>query len=57
VLLAVDPQDSLSIHHILAVGGTLDLALRPAKDETVTETEPVDQFSLADKYGIDLNRN
>lgn len=56
VLLAVDPQDSLSIHHILAVGGTLDLALRPAKDETVTETEPVDQFSLADKYGIDLNR-
>jgi pilus assembly protein CpaB len=57
VLLAVEPQDALSIRHVLDVGGALDLALRPKGDETVAETEVVDQFYLADRYGIDLNRN
>ncbi len=57
VLLAVDPQDALSIRHVQDVGGALDLALRPKGDETVAETEVVDQFYLADRYGIDLNRN
>ncbi len=57
VLLAIDPQDALTIRHVLDVGGALDLALRPKGDETVAETEVVDEFYLADRYNIDLNRN
>jgi Flp pilus assembly protein CpaB len=57
VLLAVNPQDAVAIRHILDVGGAIDLGLRPKNDETQTETTPVDQFSLAEEYGIDLNRN
>lgn len=56
VLLAVDPQDALTIRHILDVGGALDLALRGPDDETVTGIEPVDQFYLADRYNIELVR-
>lgn len=57
VLLAVDPQDALTIRHILDVGGELDLALRAPGDESVTGVEPVDQFYLADRYNIELVRN
>lgn len=56
VLLAVDPQDALTIRHILDVGGELDLALRGPADDTITNVEPVDQFYLADRYHIDLVR-
>ena len=56
VLLAVDPQDALTIRHILDVGGELDLALRGPEDDTITDIEPVDQFYLADRYHIDLVR-
>ncbi len=56
VLLAVDAQDALSVRHILDVGGAIDLALRPTRDQTVAETTAVDQFYLADKYEIDLDR-
>lgn len=57
VLLAVDPQDALTIRHILDVGGQLDLALRGPDDESTVEVQPVDQFYLADRYKIDLVRN
>jgi pilus assembly protein CpaB len=57
VLLAIDPQDALTIRHILDVGGALDLALRPQGDESTAETEVVDEFYLADRYNIDLNRD
>jgi pilus assembly protein CpaB len=57
ILVAVHPQDSLAVIHILSVGGTLDLGLRPRGDETLTDTEVVDQFYLADRYNIDLNRD
>ena len=57
ILLALDPQDALVIQHVLNVGGKLDLALRATQDESVTETDPVDQFYLANRYRIDLNRN
>lgn len=56
VLLAIDPQDALTIRHILDVGGELDLALRAPGDETVTGLEPVDQFYLAERYKIELVR-
>ena len=56
ILLAVDPQDALSARHILDVGGAIDLALRPTDDKTVAETKAVDQFFLADKFEIDLDR-
>jgi pilus assembly protein CpaB len=57
VLLAIDPQDALTIRHILDVGGALDLALRPQGDESTADTEVVDEFYLADRYNIDLNRD
>lgn len=56
VLLAVDPQDALTIRHILDVGGELDLALRGPDDDSTVDVEPVDQFYLADRYNIDLVR-
>lgn len=57
VLLAIDPQDALTIRHILDVGGALDLALRPKGDESMADTEVVDEFYLADRFNIDLNRD
>ncbi len=56
IILAVDPQDALTIRHILDVGGSLDLAVRAPTDESVVDIKPVDQFYLAERYGIDLNR-
>lgn len=57
ILISVAPQDALAVRHILDVGGSLDLGLRPRGDETLSETEAVDQFYLADRYNIDLNRD
>jgi pilus assembly protein CpaB len=57
VLLAIDLQDAMTIRHILDVGGTLDLALRPAGDESLPTTDVVDQRYLADRYNIDLNQD
>jgi Flp pilus assembly protein CpaB len=57
ILLALDPQDALVIQHVLNVGGILDLALRATKDDSIIDTDPVDQFYLANRYRIDLNRN
>jgi Flp pilus assembly protein CpaB len=56
ILLAVDPQDGLAIRHILDVNGAIDLALRPTGDKTVATTEAVDQFYLAERYNIDMDR-
>jgi pilus assembly protein CpaB len=56
VLLAVDPQDALTIRHILDVGGILDLALRGPDDDSVVDVKAVDQFYLAERYQIDLVR-
>ena len=57
VLLAIDPQDALTIRHILDVGGELDLALRGPGDDSAIAVEPVDQFYLAERYNIDLVRD
>lgn len=57
ILLALEPQDALVIQHVLNVGGKLDLALRSTQDESFVETEPVDQFYLANRYRIDMDRN
>jgi pilus assembly protein CpaB len=57
VLLAIDLQDAMTIRHILDVGGALDLALRPTGDESLPETEVVDERYLADRYNIDLNQD
>lgn len=56
VLLAIEPQDALTIRHILDVGGHLDVALRAPNDESVTDTVVVDQFYLAERFQIDLIR-
>jgi pilus assembly protein CpaB len=57
VLLAIDLQDAMTVRHILDVGGILDLALRPTGDESVPNTEVVDERYLADRYNIDLNQD
>jgi pilus assembly protein CpaB len=57
VLLAIDLQDALAVRHILDVGGKLDLVLRPAGDESMPDTEVVDERYLADRYNIDLNQD
>jgi Flp pilus assembly protein CpaB len=57
VLLAIDAQNALAIMHVLNVGGTLDLSLRPKSDEIIVETEVVDELYLADRYNIDLTRD
>ncbi|RIK37831.1 MAG: Flp pilus assembly protein CpaB [Chloroflexi bacterium] len=56
ILLALDPQDALTIRHLLTVGSVLDLALRAPDDETVLTPEVVDQYYLAHRYKIDLVR-
>ena len=56
ILLAVDPQDGLAIRHILDVNGSIDVALRPKDDVSVVTTEAVDQFYLADRFDIDMDR-
>lgn len=55
VLLAVDVQDALVIRHVLDAGGTVDLVLRAPEDDSLTETVPVDQNYLADRYRINTN--
>ena len=50
-------QDALAVRHILDVGGSLDLGLRPKGDDTLSDTEVVDQYYLADRFNIDLNRD
>jgi pilus assembly protein CpaB len=57
VLLAIDLQDAMTVRHILDVGGSLDLALRPTGDESLPNTEVVDERYLADRYNIDLNQD
>ena len=57
ILLAIDPQDALTIRHILDVGGQLDLALRGPDDDTIADIQPVDQFYLTERYGIGTNRS
>jgi pilus assembly protein CpaB len=57
VLLAIDLQDAMTIRHILDVGGSVDLALRPKGDKSLPDTEVVDERYLADRYKIDLNQN
>jgi pilus assembly protein CpaB len=56
VLLALEPQDALTIRHILDVGGKLDLALRAPGDDGTKESVVVDQFYLAKRYQINLDR-
>jgi pilus assembly protein CpaB len=57
VLLAIDLQDAMTIRHILDVGGTLDLALRPKGDASLPDTDVVDERYLANRYNIDLNQD
>lgn len=56
VLLALEPQDALTVQHVLDVGGKLDLALRGPGDDSTKESVAVDQFYLAKRYQIDLTR-
>lgn len=57
VLLAISLQDAMTVRHILDVGGKIDLALRPTGDESIPNTQVVDERYLADRYNIDLNQD
>ena len=56
VLLAVDVQDALVVRHILDAGGAVDLVLRAPEDDSLTETVPVDQEYLANRYRINTTQ-
>lgn len=56
ILLAVEPQDALTIRHVLDIGGVLDIALRGVGDGSLAVTEPVDQPYLATRYQFRVNR-
>lgn len=56
VVLAVTPQDALTIRHVLDIGGIVDLALRAPTDESIPDVPPVDQPYLAERYELELNR-
>lgn len=55
VLLAVDLQDAMVVRHVLDADGIVDLVLRAPNDDGLTETVPVDQNYLADRYHINRN--
>lgn len=55
VLLAVDLQDAMVVRHVLDSDGIVDLVLRAPSDDGLTETVPVDQNYLADRYHINRN--
>jgi pilus assembly protein CpaB len=52
LLLAVDAQDALTVIHVLDTGGTIGLALRAPKDQSITQPSPVDQNYLINRYRI-----
>jgi hypothetical protein len=56
LLLALDVQDALTVRHVLDIDGLLDLALRASDDDSAFDSEAVDQFYLAQRYKINLNR-
>jgi Flp pilus assembly protein CpaB len=56
LLLALDPQDGLTVHHILNVGGSIDIMLRAPGDDTVTNPVVVDQYYLMNRYQISAAR-
>lgn len=56
ILVAVDTQDAQMIRFVLDAKGSLDLVLRAPGDDTSADTKPVDQYFLADKFGVDLVR-
>ncbi len=52
ILLAVDPQDALTIKHFCDAGAVADLALRSPAAEGLFETIPVDGEYLMKRYQI-----
>lgn len=56
LLLALDVQDALTVRHVLDIDGLLDLALRAPDDDSAFDSEAVDQFYLAQRYKLNLNR-
>ncbi|MEZ4868395.1 MAG: RcpC/CpaB family pilus assembly protein [Caldilineaceae bacterium] len=54
LLLAVEPQDSIALHHLLDTGGQLDIALRPEANSVRQPTVAVDQYYLAERYNIKM---
>ena len=56
ILVAVDVQDAQMIRFVLDAKGSLDLVLRGPGDDTTEDTKPVDQYFMAEKFGVDLVR-
>jgi Flp pilus assembly protein CpaB len=52
LLLALDSQDALMVHHILKVGGMIDIALRAPGDKKLANPVVVDQYYLMNRYQI-----
>ena len=53
VLLALDTQDALALRHVQDRQGKLDITLH-TDDVQSAEVTPVDQYYLANRYGIKM---
>ena len=52
ITLIVSPQDAVSLNYLIYSGAKLSLALRPANDASLVQTEAVTLQYLLDVYGI-----
>ena len=52
ITLIVSPQDAVSLNYLIYSGAKLTLALRPANDESLVQTEAVTLQYLLDVYNI-----
>lgn len=52
ILLALDPQDALTLKHLKDAGGIFDLVLRAPTNKQLSETKPVDIDYLRDRYHL-----
>jgi Flp pilus assembly protein CpaB len=52
ITLIVSPQDAVTLNYLIYSGAKLSLALRPANDASLVQTEAVTMQYLLDVYGI-----
>jgi pilus assembly protein CpaB len=54
ITLVVSPQDAVTLNYLMLNGGYLSLAMRPANDDTIAQTESVTLQFLLDQYNIPI---
>ncbi len=54
LLVAIDPQDAMTLKYALDAGGTIDFVLRAPGVEQTFDTNPVDVDYLIERYGLPI---